>query len=279
MGELHSPTPLVWRITMTVFQAVLIALFTYLAAIGSVVGNTIGWYDLGRPLVASFIVGLIMGNVPVAVALGLMLQLANLGSVTPGGAVGWDLSFATYIGVGGALAFYTGDITTTIALMWVFSTVGGAIGVAMWNMTYALDLLCNRISMQGAEEGNPRKIAFANAGLGNIIGFVCRFFPALIILLTTAVAGSQTGVNIAELIPAWLITCLGSFGGMMAALGMGILLSFLMKKSVHFCIFLIGFMMVTYLNLNTMAIAIFATIAAVIYYTYLCAADKNSKEA
>jgi len=263
---------------MTILQAVLIALFVYLAAIGSVVGNTIGWYNLGRPLVASFIVGLIMGNVPVAVTLGLLLQLANLGSVTPGGAVGWDLSYATYIGVGGALAFYNGDTTAAIAMMWVFSTVGGAIGVAMWNMTYALNLICNRISMKGAEEANPRKIAFANAGLGNLIGFVCRFVPALLILLTTAVVGSQSGVNIATIIPGWLITCLGAFGGMMAALGMGILLSFLMKKAAHFCLFLIGFMMVTYLGLNTMAIAVFATLAAVIYYTVLSANDKKEGE-
>ena len=62
---------------MTVLQAIIISLFTYLGAIGSVVGNTLGWYDLGRPLVASLVVGIIMGNVPVAIELGLMLQLAN----------------------------------------------------------------------------------------------------------------------------------------------------------------------------------------------------------
>lgn len=252
---------------MTILQAIIIALFVYLASIGSVVGNTIGWYNFGRPLVASFIVGLIMGNVPVAITLGLLLQLANLGSVTPGGALSWDLSYATYIGVAGALAFHNGDITATIALMWVFSTIGGAIGVAMWNMTYGLNLIVNRISMKGAEEGNAKKIAFANAGLGNIIGFVCRFIPALIILLTTAVAGSQSGINVAEFIPGWLVTALGIFGGMMAALGMGILLSFLMKKSWQFCLFLLGFVLVVYLNLNTMAVAVIATIAAVIYYT------------
>ncbi|MGM9972725.1 MAG: PTS sugar transporter subunit IIC [Clostridiaceae bacterium] len=262
---------------MTVLQAIIIALFIYLAAIGSVVGNTLGWYNLGRPLVASFVVGLIMGNVPVAITLGLLLQLANLGSVTPGGAVGWDLSYATYIGVGGALAFYNGDITATIAMMWVFSTVGGAIGVAMWNMTYALDLVCNRVAMRGAEEGDPRKIAFANAGLGNLIGFVCRFIPALIILLTTAVAGSQSGINVADLIPNWIITTLGSFGGMMAALGMGILLSFLMKKSWHFCLFFIGFMMITYLGLNIMAVALFAIVTAVIYYTVLSNNEKSEE--
>lgn len=102
---------------MTVLQAILVSLFVYLGAIGSVVGNTLGWYNLGRPLVASFVVGLIMGNVPVALTLGLLLQLANLGSVTPGAAVGWDLSYATYIGVAGALAFHNGDIAATTALM------------------------------------------------------------------------------------------------------------------------------------------------------------------
>ena len=90
---------------MNIIQAILIAIFIYLASIGSIVGNTIGWYSLGRPIVASLVVGIIMGNVPLAIQLGLLLQLANLGSVTPGGAVGWDLSYATYIGVAGALAF------------------------------------------------------------------------------------------------------------------------------------------------------------------------------
>ena len=252
---------------MTVLQAILVSLFVYLGAIGSVVGNTLGWYNLGRPLVASFVVGLIMGNVPVALTLGLLLQLANLGSVTPGAAVGWDLSYATYIGVAGALAFHNGDIAATTALMWAFSTVGGAV--------YVLDLSCNRVAQRGAESDNPRLIAFANAGLGNLIGFVCRFVPALIILLTTAVIGSQSGVNVAEMIPAWLVTTLTTFGGMMAALGMGILLSFLMKKAVHFCIFMVGFILVVYLNLNSMAVAVIAIIVGVIYYTIIASRSES----
>ena len=37
---------------MTTINIILIALFIYLASIGSIIGNTIGWYTLGRPLVA-----------------------------------------------------------------------------------------------------------------------------------------------------------------------------------------------------------------------------------
>jgi len=254
---------------MTVLQAVIISLFCYLGAIGSIVGNTIGWYTLGRPLIASFIVGLVMGDVPTAITLGLMLQLANLGSVTPGGAVGWDLSFATYIGVAGALAFNTGDLATTTAIMWAFSVVGGAIGVGMWNITYALDLFANRVATSGAEEGNSKKVAFTNVGLGTIIGFCTRFIPAMIILMTTAVIGSEAGLNVAELIPGWLLNTISIFGGIMAALGMGILLSFLMKKAWHLCIFILGFVLVGYLGLNSMAVAVIGICAAVVIYEVL----------
>lgn len=260
---------------MNVLQAIIIALFVYLGAIGSVVGNTIGWYTLGRPLVASLVVGIVMGDVQTALVLGVMLQLAYLGSVTPGAAVAWDLSFSTYIGVAGALAFHNGDMATTIGLMWAFAVVGGAIGVGMWNLVYAVDLLCNRVAQKGAENDNPKMIAFANAGLGNIIGFVGRFIPALVILMTTAVLGSQTGTNVAEMIPWWLTQCLTIFGGMMAALGMGILLSFLMKKVVHFAIFLMGFMLAAYLGLNLMAIAVFGICIAIVYYTIL--SSKNQE--
>lgn len=251
---------------MELWQAIIIALFVYLGAIGSVVGNTFGWYMLGRPIVAAFIVGIIMSDVPTAMALGLLLQLANLGSVTPGGAVGWDLSYATYIGVAGALTFHTGDLANTTALMWAFSTVGGAIGVAMWNLSYALNLAVTRAATKAADEADAKKIAFANAGLGNMIGFLTRFVPALVILYTTAVVGAQSGVNIAELMPNWLIITLTTFGGMMAALGIGILMSYLIKESWQFVLFIFGFMLVGNFKLDMMGITVFGLILVVLYY-------------
>jgi PTS system mannose-specific IIC component len=54
---------------------------------------------------------------------------------------------------------------------------------------------------------------------------------------------------------------------MMAALGMGIILSFLYKKQYHIVIFLAGFILVTYFKLSIMAVAVAAIITAVLYYT------------
>ncbi len=52
----------------------------------------------------------------------------------------------------------------------------------------------------------------------------------------------------------------------MASLGMGIILSFLLKKKYHIVIFLAGFVLVTYFNLNTMAVAVVGIITAILYY-------------
>lgn len=252
---------------MSILQALLISLFVYLGSIGSIVGNTIGWYNLGRPLVAAFIVGLILGNVPLALELGLLLQLAYLGSVTPGGAMAWDLSYATYIGVAGALVLGTSTETAT-GYVWVFSSIGGAIGVAMWNLTYALNIFANRIAQRGAEEVDTKRMFVANVVYGQTIGFIFRFVPAFVLLLTISATGA---VNIVDRIfgqVSWLITGLSIFGGLMAALGMGILLAFLAKRRIHFAIFLLGFVLIAYFGdkLSILGVAVIGGIAAWIYY-------------
>lgn len=250
---------------MEIYQIILIALFIYLGAIGSIVGNTIGWYTLGRPLVASFIVGLIMGDVQTAVLVGISLQIMYMGNVTPGGAVAWDLSYATYIGTAGALVFGKGLGTTEIiGLAVVFAGIGGLVGQIMWNLSYALNLPLNRVAQKYAEAGETKKMFIPNVVLGQLIGFACRFIPAVIVLSTMTAASAQG--DFASLIPGWVTTALGVFGGMMAALGMGIILSFLLKKKYHVVIFLAGFILVTYFNLSTMAVAVLAIIIAILYY-------------
>ena len=70
---------------------------------------------------------------------------------------------------------------------------------------------------------------------------------------------ASTQADFASLIPDYVVTCLTTFGGMMAALGMGILLSFLLKNW-YVVIFLAGFVLVTYFKLSMMGVAVIATI-------------------
>lgn len=252
---------------MNTVQVILVALFCYLGAIGSIVGNTIGWYCLGRPLVASFVVGLIMGDVNSAMVVGVPLQIAYLANVTPGGAVAWDLSYATYIGTAMALAL-KGTVSSPEALIGLAFTgagVGGVVGGTMWNVHYALDVFVNRWANKVAESGDCKKMWMPNIIGGQTIGFLCRFVPAVIVLMAIKAAGQASGIEI----PGWFTTGIGNFGSMMAALGMGILLSFLVKKGVHWAIFMGGFILATYFGLSTMAVAVIAVIVAVIFYTVI----------
>lgn len=250
---------------MNLLQIILIAVFIYLGSIGSVVGNTIGWYTLGRPLIASFVVGLILGDLPAAMTVGIALQIMYMGNVTPGGAVAWDLSYATYIGTAGALVFGAGmETTQLIGLAVVFAGIGGLVGQLMWNVSYALNLPLNRIAQKYAAEGDTKKMYIPNVVLGQLIGFLCRVIPALIVLTSMTAASQQA--DFASLIPGWVTQALSIFGGMMAALGMGIILSFLWKKQYQIVIFLAGFILITYFKLSMMAVAVIGVIVAVLYF-------------
>ncbi len=250
---------------MSVLQIILVALFIYLGSIGSIVGNTLGWYNLGRPIVASFVVGLIMGDVSTAMIVGIPLQIMYMGNVTPGGAVAWDLSYATYIGTAAAIVFGKGmGATEVIGLAVVFAGLGGLVGQVMWNISYAACLPLNRVAQKYAEQGECKKMFIPNLALGQLIGFAVRFIPAVLILSSMTVASGQA--DFASIIPGWLTTGLSVFGGMMAALGMGIILSFLLKEKYHIVIYLGGFILVTYFELTTMAVAVIAIIISVLYY-------------
>ena len=177
---------------MSVLQIIAISLFVYLGSIGSIVGNTIGWYTLGRPLVASFVVGVIMGDLQTAMVVGIALQIMYMGNVTPGGAVAWDLSYATYIGTAGALVFGKGmESTQVIGRAVVFAGIGGLVGQMVWNLSYALNLPLNRLANKYAEAGETGKMYIPNVVCGQLIGLACRFIPVVILLTTMTAASAQ----------------------------------------------------------------------------------------
>ena len=194
-----------------------------------------------------------------------MYKRQYLGNVTPGGAVAWDLSYATYIGTAGAIVFGEGlDPNALIGIATVFAGIGGLVGQLMWNVSYALNIPLNRVAAKYVEAGDTQHMFIPNAVLGQVIGFACRFIPAMLVLGGMTMASTQA--DFASLIPDYVVTCLTTFGGMMAALGMGILLSFLLKKNWYVVIFLAGFVLVTYFKLSMMGVAVIATIVAVTYY-------------
>lgn len=76
--------------------------------------------------------------------------------------------------------------------------------------------------------------------------------------------GSQAIEKIMAVIPQKIITALGVTGGLIPALGIGLLLTYVWdKKFLPFAV--IGFFLVAYLNLNIMFVAILGGCIAMLY--------------
>ena len=85
---------------MSLIQAILIGLMSCTAASTiACLGTTVGNYTLNRPLVASLFVGLILGDVPGCILVGMPMQVMWIALVTPGGTVASDLRAVSYIGI------------------------------------------------------------------------------------------------------------------------------------------------------------------------------------
>src|SRR5512144_1624337 len=116
---------------INVIQALLISLFCYLGALTTpwILGTTGGWYTITRPLVAGLICGLILGDVPTGILIGVAVQGVFIGLITPGGAVPADLSFVSYLGIPLAMAANAkSDVAVSLAVGF------GVIGVAAWQL-------------------------------------------------------------------------------------------------------------------------------------------------
>lgn len=107
---------------------------------------------------------------------------------------------------------------------------------------------------------------------GNITGmrmmnYIPSFFVNMVLVGIPAFCmvyfGADFMKNMLTMIPQSLVNAFEVIGGIMPALGIAMLVSFLGKKRLM-PFFFLGFFLVAYLNLGIMAIAVFAVIAAVI---------------
>ncbi len=256
---------------MQILQIILIALFAYLGSIGSpwIVGLTGGWYTLGRPLVASMIVGLILGDIPTALAIGITLQAMYIGVITPGAVLPFDVNYAGYLVPALIImAKANPSIAATLAVPVAM------IGVLLWNLTWVLNVIFVHRADKYAEEGNLKGMKICNVGGGQALNFICRFVPAFLILLF----GSTMLEGFIAAIPAGVQSYLAVVSGMLPALGIGLLLNMIIKDKSFIGLFIVGFVLATYLKLPIIAIAIIGSVIAVFYYKIASAGAKKEDE-
>ncbi|MFT4006631.1 MAG: PTS sugar transporter subunit IIC [Lacrimispora sp.] len=234
---------------MTLIQAALIALFTYLAWIATpwLGGQGVSYHVFGKPLVAGLIVGLIMGDVKNGIIIGATINALYIGAVTPGGAMASDINIAGYVGT--ALALSTG-VTAEMAVS--IAVPLGLIGTFVWQLFATINSFLVHKTDQYAAEGNVAKLTFMTMGLPQIIAFVFRFVPAFLVLYF----GASAAQNIVQFIPEWLTSIITVIGGILPALGMAVLLKMLLSTPSLIGYFIIGYILIAALGLPIFTVAL-----------------------
>ena len=121
--------------TSLLLSALLTGIFCYLGAIETpwLFGITGGFYILGRPLVAGLLVGLAFGDVTAGVLCGVAVQGVFIANLSTGGATNSEITYASYGGIG--LAMATGGnpaIAVTLAIL-----IGQTFGLIFYNSRMA----------------------------------------------------------------------------------------------------------------------------------------------
>ncbi len=206
------------------------------------------------PIISGFLVALVLGDPIEGMKAAAYINLAYLGWMTVGGTMPGNLPVASVFGT--AMTILSGaDPSTAVVFAVPFSLLG--------ILTFQAALSINALWVHKAE---------AMLDKGNITGmrmmnYIPSFFTFFILVGLPAFCMVYFGADFMKrmlaMIPTSLVEAFQVIGGIMPALGIAMLVSFLGKKHLM-PFFFLGFFLVAFLKLDIMGIAVFAVIAAVI---------------
>jgi len=234
----------------------LIALAAYLGSSTWFIG--VGYFTVYRPLIGGTIIGWILGDAVTGMKLGAAINAIYLGFISTGGSLPSDLIFAGYIGT--ALGMVAGlDAPTALSLVVPL----GLLGSGIWFFRMTADSLFVHWADAFARRGSTRGVAAMNIWPGQILLLLLYAIPAFVIVYY----GSPAVQFVMGVVPPKVVEGLAMVGGMLPALGIGMLLNYMAKwRLMPF--FLLGFLLAIYLDLPILVIALFGLIGAVLHVQY-----------
>lgn len=250
---------------VSLFQALLVGLGYYLSNSPWLAGNG-GFFGFYRPLVAGFVVGIILGDPVKGAEIGAAINVLYLGFISAGGSIPADPSVAGWVGTALAIG---GGLDAQQAI--VFGVAVGLVGTVIFFTRMSVDAVFAHWADARAEEGDIRGVALMNWLPPQIFLFVISVIPATVAVY----AGSAV---VADWI-AWLTTnapwVLKGFqiaGGMLPAIGIAMNMRFIFRGSA-IPYFFVGYVLFVYgqtltPKLNIVAIGIVG-VALAFLHVYL----------
>lgn len=208
-----------------------------------------------QPVVAGFLVGLILGDMTTGLYIGGTLQLMTLGISSFGGASVPDYQTAALIG--SYIAITTGQK----------AAIGITLAIPVAMLMVELDVLkwTVNIYFQNKAEKYAEEEKYGNIEIMQLCGIFTTMLASGLPVLLTVIAGPSLVKAIIAFIPQWVTGGLTVAGNLLPALGIGLLLRYLPAKS-YFGYLLIGFIAAVYLKMTVLGIALGGAAVALILY-------------
>lgn len=252
--------------TINFVQAVIIAIIAYLGSLSVpwFLGLSGGWYTLSRPLVSGLLIGAVLGDIQTGILVGVAVQVVYIALVTPGGAMPQDLNSAAYIGVTLGVVAVKGGATVEAAI--AIATAVGAVGTIFHNFMMVSNSFWNHRAIKAIQKGDYTSLKFNHYYGPQLVQFCYRFIPTFLVLYF----GSGFATKIIEMFPvnSFVMRTLTALGGLLPAVGVGILLTMVIKKNIQIVQFLFGFVLVAALKMNMISVAIVAAFFAFLHFNY-----------
>lgn len=209
---------------------------------------------LKSPLVIGTVLGLFTGNLETGLITGGSIEMVYLGMVAAGGNIPSDRCFAGLIAV--PIAIQTGvspEVAVSIAVPL------GVLGVFVNNLRRTVNAVFVHWADKYADKGDIKAVWRCATTYPLILGFIIRF-PLMFVI---NYFGADFVMSMLEVTPDWLLTGFNVMGGMLPALGFATTI-FMIGKMKYLPLFIIGYFLVQYLHIPTMAAAIFGICLALL---------------
>lgn len=246
------------------FPAIMCGVFCYLGAIESapLFGITGSFYGVGRPLVAGLLCGLVFGDVTQGVLCGVAVQAVFIANLSTGGATNSEITYASYGGIGLAMAT-TKDPAVAVTLSVL---VGQTFGLIFYNTRMAAYSFFNNGAQKAAEENNDRGITLWHV----VYPQICTFFLRAVPIFLAIYFGQGLVDSLLNSVPEIVTHIISVLGGVLPALGIGMLMNIVVKDKIQLVFFFAGFVLLSFAGLSMVAIVFIAVLVA--YLVYLSSA-------
>ncbi|MDD6347291.1 MAG: PTS system mannose/fructose/sorbose family transporter subunit IID [Lachnospiraceae bacterium] len=237
-----------------IWQIVLIALYYCLGESAWPFGSMGTWATVNRPLVSGLVVGLILGDPVTGTIIGATINIMYLGIISAGGSLPSDSGMAGVLGT--AFALIGGlDVNAALAL----AVPLGLFGSVLWILTMTAQCFCIPLADKWVEENKPNRLMLINLWIPYAIKWVIRFIFVYVVLYF----GSDAVVKVCEMLEGPAMDALGVMGGLLPAVGIGLMLLTIFKGNARYFL-LLGFLATSFLGLNTIAVALTFGIIAIL---------------